>query len=269
LSDSASAFYTTRSAYLLSGTVPTTYLPYLSLTGTSMAAPVVTGTVALMLQANPSLTPNAVKAILQYTAEMNPAFDPLTEGGGFLNAQGAVELARFLNPSFTGAYPSSGNWRAQIIWGNQLVGGGRLTSAANAWATDVTWGATTVVGGQIIEWGVICTRNCDKENTRWEPWRGDCLVGSCDALPTTAVFQNVVWGSECGGADCSGTWTIEAVNDDDDTVVWGTSDDEDTVVWGTTDDEDTVVWGTDDDDTVVWGTSCSDPACVPVVWPSR
>ena len=37
-----------------------------------MAAPVVTGTVALMLQANPSLTPNAVKAILQYTAERLP-----------------------------------------------------------------------------------------------------------------------------------------------------------------------------------------------------
>ena len=34
-----------------------------------MAAPVVSGTVALMLEANPSLTPNAVKAILQYTAQ--------------------------------------------------------------------------------------------------------------------------------------------------------------------------------------------------------
>ena len=55
------------------GTVATSYLPYLSLSGTSMSAPVVTGTVALMLQANPSLTPNAVKAILQYTAEVTTA----------------------------------------------------------------------------------------------------------------------------------------------------------------------------------------------------
>ena len=35
-----------------------------------MATPVVAGSVALMLEANPSLTPNMVKAILQYTAEV-------------------------------------------------------------------------------------------------------------------------------------------------------------------------------------------------------
>ncbi len=94
LSDPGSAFYSTQSQYLLEGTVPTTYLPYLSQSGTSMAAPVVTGTVALMLQANPSLTPNQVKAILQYTAQVYPRYDPLTEGAGFLNAKGAVDLAR-------------------------------------------------------------------------------------------------------------------------------------------------------------------------------
>ena len=76
--------------------------PYLSLSGTSMAAPVVSGTVAQMLQANPALTPNQVKAILQYTAEASLNYDPLTQGAGFLNAKGAVYLARYLaSPSTT------------------------------------------------------------------------------------------------------------------------------------------------------------------------
>ena len=48
-----------------------------------------------MLQANPALTPNAVKAILQYTAEQHSGYNALTQGAGFLNTLGAVRLARF------------------------------------------------------------------------------------------------------------------------------------------------------------------------------
>ncbi len=95
LSDPVSSLYSTKASYLLAGTIPTAYLPYLSLSGTSMAAPVVSGTVALMLQANPALTPNAVKAILQYTAEPYAGYDSLTQGSGFLNAGGAVQLAQY------------------------------------------------------------------------------------------------------------------------------------------------------------------------------
>ena len=269
LSDPGSAFYTTQSPYLLEGTVPTTYLPYLSQSGTSMAAPVVSGTVALMLQANPSLTPNQVKAILQYTAQVYPRYDPLTEGAGFLNAKGAVDLARALA---TGTPAFSPEWSGQLIWGNRLVTGGWLTSDANAWSSDVTWGSSTTRNGQPIEFGLRCAApTCEGGATAWTIDPG---------------FRNVVWGSKCGHSDCDGPWIIDVftttVGDtvvwgtaEGDTVVWGTTEgdtvvwgttDGDTVVWGTT-DGDTVVWGTaSDGDTVVWGTSCGDATCMPIIW---
>jgi serine protease AprX len=255
LSDPHSALYTSSSSALLPGTRPTSYLPYLSMSGTSMAAPVVSGTVALMLQANPTLTPNAIKAILQYTAEVRPAHDPLTEGAGFLNSRGAVDLARHLaNPSSV-PYPNSQTWGARLIWGNSLVSGGRITLEGSAWPVGVTWG-TSIVNGKEASWGVRCS-SLDCTSTTG-PWR----IGHTSS-------QNVVWGSICGGTDCSVPWTIQLITaaEDGETVVWGTDDGE-TVVWGT-DDGETVVWGTDEGETVVWGTACRDESCAPVAWGPR
>ena len=259
LSSPDSALYSTRASYLLSGTVATSYLPYLSLTGTSMAAPVVTGTVALMFQANPSLKPNEVKAILQYTAQGYSGYDRLTQGAGFLNTKGAVELARYLAAP-SGSYPEAATWSKLIIWGNRLFAGGKLTHNVNAWATDVVWGATVTPAGQSVEWGLVCGNSvCDSTRGPWR-WSLDRAI-------------NVVWGSTCDGLDCEMAWsrsTVTGTTDEGDTVVWGTGDAEDTVVWGTGDDEDTVVWGTTDEgDTVVWGTSCTDPSCEPVIWKSQ
>lgn len=256
LSDPDSALYSAYSAYLLNGTVSTSYLPYLSLSGTSMAAPVVTGTVALMLQANPSLTPNAVKAILEYTAEAHTENDPLTQGAGYLNAKGAVELARFLGSPATVAYPDTTRWSGRLIWGNHLATGGRLTGDATAWSPGVLWGSSMTPAGETVTWGVVCaTSDCALS----APWM---------EVPT---YTNVVWGSLCGGANCQTPWTVSAVTatSDGETVVWGTGDGAETVVWGTGNGE-TVVWGTDDEaETVVWGTSCSDPSCTPVIWKNQ
>ncbi len=133
LSSASSTMYYSKPQYLLKGSFGGGYKPYLSLTGTSMAAPVVSGTVALMLQANPSLTPNMVKAILQYTAQIYPSYNVLTQGAGFLNAQGAVELARFFRTAQDGtrlSIPSA--WGRQVIWGNHRITGGVIRPNANA-----------------------------------------------------------------------------------------------------------------------------------------
>ena len=79
--------------------------PFIKMSGTSMAAPIVSGIVAAMLQANRTkhpdapLTPNAVKAILQYTAIPLPGYDELTQGAGAVNAAGAIALAEAIDPS--------------------------------------------------------------------------------------------------------------------------------------------------------------------------
>jgi hypothetical protein len=218
LSNPDSAFYLTKAPYLLSGTVPTWYLPYLSLSGTSMAAPVVAGTVALMLQANPTLTPNAVKAIIEYTAQQYDGYDRLTQGAGFLNTKGAVELSTYFASPDDSEYPGSDGWSTQIVWGNRLFQGDQLVVDPSASWTWMTWGTNT--------------------------W----LVGMGSGLSDAG--QNVVWGSQCGGDDCQADWTIFGSGvvigaDDGDTVVWGTSDDGDTVVWGTSCSDpscDPVVW---------------------------
>ena len=71
------------------------------LNGTSMATPVVAGAAALMLQANPNLTPNMVKAILTYTAQGLVGATKFEQGAGEINIEGAVRLARLVRTDLT------------------------------------------------------------------------------------------------------------------------------------------------------------------------
>ena len=270
LSNPLSEFYVTKSAYLLKGSRSLSARPYLSLSGTSMASPVVAGTVALMLQANPTLKPNLVKAILQYTAQTRH-YDALTQGAGFLNAQGAVQLARyFKNPLQGQAYPHSWMWSRQVIWGNHRVKGGVIKPAANAWASNIVWGTLANDEGENIVWGTLCADDCENivwgtiaaelENIVWGTVDdGENIVwGTADdgenIVWGTLDLENIVWGTLCGSDDCENIVWGTAM--DLENIVWGTLDDGENIVWGTNFDLENIVWGTAMDlENIVWGTS--------------
>ncbi|HXW06319.1 MAG TPA: S8 family serine peptidase [Vicinamibacterales bacterium] len=259
LAGANTTYFLTKTSALLNGSRWGADRTYLSLTGTSMAAPVVSGTVALMMQANPGLTPNLVKAILQYTAERK-SYDVLSQGAGFLNSYGAVTLARFFATApATATVPSSSSWSRQIIWGNRRLSGGMLVPGANAWASDVVWGAAARDSGENIVWGTICGNSCenivwgtirDVENIVWGTaynaenivW-GTARDGENIVWGTARDVENIVWGTACGGSDCEN-------------IVWGTAMDVENIVWGTAFSVENIVWGTARDvENIVWGTS--------------
>ncbi|MFT5871458.1 MAG: serine protease AprX [Clostridium sp.] len=64
---------------------------YFEMSGTSMAAPVVSGTIALMLEENPSLTPNDIKSILLAT---DVPYQAMTDNTGVIDAKKAIELSK-------------------------------------------------------------------------------------------------------------------------------------------------------------------------------
>ena len=85
-----------------------TNMKLMYLSGTSMSAPVVSGAAALLLEANPNLTPNMVKMLLMYTAQPLAGFNTLDQGAGQLNIAGAVTLAKLVrNPLFGFSFGSS------------------------------------------------------------------------------------------------------------------------------------------------------------------
>src|SRR3954469_356185 len=75
------------------------------MSGTYMDTPVATGAAALLIQANPNLTPNLVKMILMYTAQPLANCNMFGQGAGSLNIEGAVRLARLVRRALSASTP--------------------------------------------------------------------------------------------------------------------------------------------------------------------
>lgn len=231
-------------------------LPVLKLSGTSMAAAVTTGVVALMMQAHNQnlvshqhkvLTPNLAKALLEYSAISLAGADYLTQGAGEINALGAIELAETIdtnkpNGSWwlgignrgtsligTQVYP----WSRHVIWGDAVLTGNLVYVNNIVWGTGIVWGS---VDDENIVWGTSVSAH--DENIVWgtsSVW-GTNIVWSDRVIGQQDDLGNIVWG------------TLGAQN-----IVWGTLDAQN-IVWGTVQGQN-IVWGTWDDQNIVWGTS--------------
>jgi serine protease AprX len=163
---------------------------YLRLSGTSMATPVVSGAAALMLQKDPTLTPDIIKARMMKTAWKGyvssswaydvlgnsyfSQYDVFTIGAGYLDvdaALGSTDVGNGGAVSPTAVYNSatkqvtllngtSITWGASIIWGSSIVWSDSLVFGSNVvindsiiWGSTIVWGDATCTGFSIV-WGV-------------------------------------------------------------------------------------------------------------------
>jgi serine protease AprX len=142
---------------------------YFMMTGTSMSTPLVAGMVALMLEANPSLTTGAVKAILQSTAEplftdTSPAScytDPswrdtpdcrvveeMGQGSGLANLPGAVDLSIAVSQATYNMQPGE-PWVEDA--GLLPMSHFAVTGDDVIWGQGLTWTGKGIIGCDIWE----------------------------------------------------------------------------------------------------------------------
>ena len=101
----------------------------MNLSGTSIAAPVVAGAAALLLQANPGLTPPLIKAILQYTAQPLRRRSLVQQGAGCSTSM-APCVSRALRTDIAGAVAAG-----RIAAGDSLLATGPSLPAQDSVST--------------------------------------------------------------------------------------------------------------------------------------
>ncbi|MFO1296599.1 MAG: S8 family serine peptidase [Rubrivivax sp.] len=142
----------------VSGASPPPRRSLMWLSGTSVAAPVVAGAAAVLLQANPGLTPALVKAMLQYTAEPLPTASVLEQGTGQVNLEGAVRLAQALRKDIGPALA-----RGRLKAGDNLLAAGRTPPQPRS-----------TIGGRTFDWSGIAFAGGNRlvsGNALFEQWQ--------------------------------------------------------------------------------------------------
>ncbi len=133
---------------------------YMTMSGTSMSAAVVSGAVALVLEGKEKLSPAEVKATLQYSSTFLPDPGLVGAGAGSLNVASAIQVGNEISDrkstkggmfdgSSVSAYLRLGDHppvlAQHIIWGNAF-----LSASHIIWTDHIVWDGRTAWENHII-----------------------------------------------------------------------------------------------------------------------
>ena len=167
---------------------------YFTMSGTSMAAPVVAGIAALFLERYPSASPRLVKRQLTGTAHPLFGVPASAQGSGVVDALAALTL----KAPWTGytSYPASTAFAEQvyaklygqpITWRDLTFHGG-VDSRGIPW-TDITWVDIT---WDDITWEDITWEAFDWQDVTWED----------------ITWEDITWETSAAPLGGSGGWTL-------------------------------------------------------------
>lgn len=124
---------------------------FFRMSGTSVAAPIVSGAVALLLQDEPQLTPDQVKHRLKATANQTwPGYDAVKAGAGYLDIMAAVQgttterantgvpVSNLLSTGPTGILAPSASW-SSVSWSSvswSSVSWSSVSWSSVSWSSD-------------------------------------------------------------------------------------------------------------------------------------
>ncbi|HEY1912351.1 MAG TPA: S8 family peptidase, partial [Vicinamibacterales bacterium] len=200
---------TTYPDHHVSGTGPDAVM---QLSGTSMAAGVVSGAVALVLDARPMLTPRETRTVLQVTSSYMASAGLLGGGAGNIDALTAVEMV------LTNSVPTA------TIGGEAVVVSGLSTKPKG-------FGQVAALTGQ--------GRRVPTSQAQPKAPTADSILWGSRSILWGSNSNSILWGSRSilwGSTSDSILWGSGS-------ILWGSSSD--SILWGS----DSILWGSD---SILW-----------------